>query len=103
MAYKVIITENALKQLESIADYLVYRLHNKQAAAGVLGDFEQICRELTYLATSMPVCNDRYLSNKGYRKIALAHYKYIALYQMKNDVVYVNGIFHMLENYSKKL
>lgn len=103
MAYKVVVTDNALRQLENITDYIIYHLHNKQAAGGILGDFQQACRDLTYLATSISICNDKYLAAKGYRKLALTHYKYLLLYQVRNEIVYVNGIFHMLEKYQDKL
>lgn len=103
MAYKVVVTKNALQQLENIIDYLVYHLHNRQAATGVIDDFQQACKELTYVATSIVFCNDKYLAAKGYRKLALAHHKYLLLYQVRNEIVYVNGIFHMLEKYRDKL
>ena len=51
----------------------------------------------------MQYCNDRYLAAKGYRKLALEKHNYVLLYQVRNDIVFVNGIFHMLENYRDKL
>lgn len=103
MDFKVVVTDNALGQLENITDYIVYRLKNKQAANGVLEDFQKAIKELRYIAMSMQYCNDRYLAAKGYRKLALEKHNYVLLYQVHNDIVFVNGIFHMLENYRDRL
>ena len=40
MDFKVIISQNAAEQLESILDYLVYKLHSPQAASNVLNEVE---------------------------------------------------------------
>ena len=40
MDFKVIISQNAAEQLESILDYLVYKLHSTQAASNVLNEVE---------------------------------------------------------------
>ena len=49
------------------------------------------------------LCEDPFLAGKGYRKIALEQHDYVIFYQLEADTVYINGIFHMLENYQKKL
>ena len=97
MDFKVIISQNAAEQLESILDYLVYKLHSPQT------EVEAAYTQLQYMAKSMPYCYDRYLLAKGYRKWPLSKHDYVLLYQVKDNVVYVNGIFHMLENYRSKL
>ena len=103
MDFKVIISQNAAEQLESILDYLVYKLHSPQAASNVLNEVEAAYTQLQYMAKSMPYCYDRYLLATGYRKWPLSKHDYVLLYQVKGNVVYVNGIFHMLESYRSKL
>lgn len=103
MAYKVIVTENAAQQVENILDYIIYRLHNEKAAIEILYEIEATYKSLEYLAESMAFCYDSYLKAKGYRKISLRNYDYVLLYQIVDDKVYVNGVFHMLENYRDKL
>lgn len=103
MEFKVIVTEHAAQQLENILDYLVYRLNSLQAASNLLNEVEAAYSKLEYMATSMPFCQDVYLRAKGYRKWPLSKHKYIILYQVKGANVYVNGIFHMLEDYQSKL
>lgn len=41
MDFKVVVTDNALGQLENITDYIVYRLKNKQAANGIFRGFSE--------------------------------------------------------------
>ena len=103
MAYKVIVTENAAQQVENILEYIIYRLHNEEAAIEILNEIEETYNSLEYLADSMAFCYDRYLKAKGYRKISLRKHDYVILYQIVDDKVYVNGVFHMLENYRDKL
>lgn len=103
MEYKVIVTENAAHQVENILDYIIYKLHNEKAAIEILNEIESTYKSLEYLADSMAFCYDRYLRAKGYRKIALRKHNYVMLCQIIDDKVYINGVFHMLENYRDKL
>ena len=56
MAYKVIVTENAAQQVENILDYIIYRLHNEEAAIEILNEIEETYNSLEYLADSMAFC-----------------------------------------------
>ena len=103
MRYKIVITEHADKQLDNILSYIVYRLKNHQAAEAVLIDVEQAYRILEENAESFAICEDPYLSSKEYRKISLQKHNYVIIYQVHEGVVYINGIFHMLEAYREKL
>ena len=103
MEFSVIVTEHAAQQLENILDYLVYRLHSPQAATNLLNEIEAAYHQLEYMPTSMPYCQDIYLRAKEYIKWPLSKHRYIILYQVKGANVYVNGIFHMLEDYQNKL
>ena len=42
---------------------------------------------------------DRYLSMKGYRVAMIPKMKYILVFDIRVDTVFVLGIFHQLENY----
>lgn len=103
MLYNVIITERADMQLDNIIRYIVYKLKNKQAASAVLDDVMQAYDELEKIAGSISICEDPYLAVKGYHKLALKKHDYVILFQIEENTVYVNGIFHMLENYRDKL
>ena len=103
MAYKLVISDNANQQLESILDYIVYRLKNNQAAKSLINDIEKAHAKLREIPEVFGYCNDRYLAIKQYRKLTLEKHDYVILYKVKGEVVTIYGIFHMLENYREKL
>ena len=45
-----------------------------------------------------PLIRDRYLSMKGYRIAIIPKTKYILVFDIREDTVFVLGIFHQLEN-----
>ena len=48
-------------------------------------------------------CRDSYLAKKGYREAVALQMDYIIIFDVRDDVVNVVGIFHQLENYQNKL
>ena len=89
MAYKLNVTEYAGELLDNIMYHLIYRLRNKQAAKHLLD-----CIDVIY---------DSYLARKGYREAVVPQMNYIIIFDVRDDVVNVVGIFHQLENYQNKL
>lgn len=77
MAYKIVLMQNAENDLNSFISYLLFEKKSEQAAGNLLNDFE---------AT----------------KVSLSH-RYFMLYRIKNDTVYVDNIFHELQDYENKL
>lgn len=103
MDYKIVVSQRANEQLEEMIAYIISKLQNKQAARAVYDDIMNAYDKLEYMAGTVAVCEDPYLAAKGYRRLALEHHDYVLLYQMDGNVVYVNGIFHMLEDYQNKI
>ena len=91
MTYKIVVSQRANEQMEEIIAYIMQKLQNRQAAKAVYDDIMNAYDKLEYLAV------------KGYRRLALEHHNYILLYQVDGNMVYVNGIFHMLEDYQEKI
>ena len=58
---------------------------------------------LEYMAETFGYCNDIFLADHGYRKIALSGHDYLILYRVKGTEVHISGVFHMRENYAQKL
>lgn len=103
MTYNVIVTQAAEDQLDAILDHVLRQFKNKQAARAILRDVEKTYEKLTYMADTLAFCNDPYLVAKKYRKCILETHNYLLLYQIQGNNVYINGIFHMLEDYPSKL
>lgn len=97
MAYKLNVTEHADELLDNLMYYLIYRLKNKQAAKHLIYD------RLEVNPFQFADCRDAYLAKKGYREAVVPQMNYIIIFDVRDDVVNVVGIFHQLENYQNKL
>ena len=82
---------------------VIASLGNKQAAKNVLDDFEDTIKKLKYVASSLNVCDNPRLQSLGYRRINFQQHRYFMLYRIENDVVYVDDIFHELQDYENRM
>lgn len=103
MGYKVLISNRAEEQLSAIIEYVAERLCNPTAAKAILDDIESAFNTLETIPEAFAVCEDPYLSSKGYRKVVLKEHNYVLIYRLQDDIVQVSGIFHFRENYIEKL
>lgn len=103
MDYRLIISERADEQLDNIIRYVADESQNQSAAAAILNDISAAYSKLSYMADSFAVCEDPYLASRGYRKYRLADHNYVILYFVDKETVYIAGIFHMREDYVRKL
>ena len=103
MVYKVVVTKDAEEDLDSFIRYLLLEKKNKQAAQSVLDDFEDTIKKLKYVASSLNVCDNPRLQSLGYRRINFQQHRYFMLYRIENDVVYVDDIFHELQDYENRM
>lgn len=103
MDYKVIVSELAEAQLDRIVFYILNDLNNIQAANSVLEDAEQIKLQLSHVAGSLKLCDHPRLSELGYRIIHFKHHQYNMVYRIQDDIVYVEGVYHDLQDYENIL
>ena len=103
MDYKVVVTAEAEEDLNQFIQYLLFAKKNKQAAKNVLDDFENTIKKLKYVADSLKVCDNPRLQSLGYRRINFQQHRYFMLYRIENDVVYVDDIFHELQDYENRM
>lgn len=103
MEYKVVLTAQAKVHFRQIISYLLYDLESLQAAANVTDDFEKTTTRLSYIADSLQFCNDKTLQAKGYRIIHFQKHRYLMVYRIDGDKVYVEGIYHDLQDYENIL
>ncbi len=50
-----------------------------------------------------PECRDAYLTKKGYHEAIVPDMNYMIIFNVRNDIVDIIGVFHQLENYQSKL
>ena len=99
MAYSVKVTASAEKDLDSIIGYLVNELCNRQAAIHLLDEIKRTYQILSETPLCYPACTQPLLH--GYRKTSVL--RYVLLYRVNKDTVFVERFFSQLEDYVHKL
>ncbi|MBD5157548.1 MAG: type II toxin-antitoxin system RelE/ParE family toxin [Butyrivibrio sp.] len=101
MDYKVVIAESAEKELDRFVTYLLFEKKSEQAVRNLLNDFEATKISLSNVAGSLKLCDNPKLKELGYRRINFLSHRYFMLYRVEENTVYVDGIFHELQDYEK--
>lgn len=103
MEYKLIITEYAEKSLDNLVNHLLIQLQNEQAVIHLLNGINAIYIHLRTNPCKFPISKNLYLANKGYREALVPHMKYVIVFRISDNTIYIMGVFHQLENYTSKL
>lgn len=103
MDYKIVLSIEAEEDLERFVAYLLYEKKSAQAARNLLNDFEKTKESLKDIAGSLKFCDNPRLRKLGYRRINFLAHRYFMLYRIENDTVYVDNIFHELQDYENKM
>ena len=99
MVYNIEITDFAFKQLDSILNYIINQLQNPDAAAAVMDDFDEAIIKLERSAGSLKPCEEAELAQHGYRRYHLARHRYVLLYRIDGRNVFIDRIYHELQDY----
>jgi len=99
--YEVIISPKALSLLDGYIDYIQYKLKNEQAAEAVWQDAVETEAELEKAAGSLNYCTKPILRELGYRSILFRRHRYVMLYRIEGRKAYVDGVYHLLQDYEK--
>lgn len=99
MEYKIVLTRRAQLDFRNITHYLLYELKSEQAAISVTNDMEKTIERLSYTAGGLKLCEDPQLRDLGYRTIYFKLHNYFILYRIQDGVVYVDAIYHDLQDY----
>ena len=99
MDYKVVVTVDAEEDLNNYIRYLLIVKKNEQVAKNVLDDFEATVQSLKRVAGSLKLCDNPRLRKLGYRRINFLSHRYFMMYRIDEDVVFVDNIFHELQDY----
>ena len=102
-SFNVIISPKALSQLNNYIDYLQYTLLNDQAAYNVWQDALETREQLSRVASSLKYCTHPKLKKSGYRAISFMRHCYLMLYRIVGSTVYVDAIYHQLQDYENTL
>ncbi len=103
MDYKVVVTRDAEEDLERFIKYLIIEKESMQAAENVLKDYDATIERLKHVAGSLKLCDNPRLSQLEYRRINFLSHGYFMLYRIVDNVVFVDNIFHELQDYENKM
>lgn len=103
MDYKVVVTKGAEEDLERFIKYLIIEKKSMQAAKNLLNDYDVTIESLKHVAGSLKLCDNPRLRQLEYRRINFLNHRYFMLYRIVNNVVFVDNIFHELQDYENKM
>ena len=103
MTYRIIETELALRDLESIIFYITSSLDNKAAATVFLDDVEKCYANLQTMPYMYNTCNAPRLRKLGFRKAFVKNYILVYRIDEQNGVVNILRFFHKRQDYDRWL
>ena len=103
LVYEVVVSEEALSDLQKCIRYLVNVKQNPQAAPSVLDDYEETVSALSSVAGSLKECDSPNMKARNLRRINFLHHNYFMLYLLEGQTAYITNIFHELEDADNKL
>lgn len=99
MTYNVIMTDQAQRQLDTYVGYLINTLCSEEAAVNLLARAEAAIESLSHSPASFAVCADPALKTHGCRKIFLPQSRYLFIYSIVKNTVFIEGMYHELQDY----
>ena len=96
-------TKDAREDLERFIQYLLVEKNSMQAAKNVLDDFDATIETLKHVAGSLKLCDNPRLRESEYRRINFLNHRYFMLYRIEEKMVYVDNIFHELQDYENSM
>ena len=103
MDYKVVVTRDAEEDLERYIKYLIIEKESIQAAENILNDYDATIESLKHVAGNLKLCDNPRLRGLEYRRMNFLYHRYFMLYRLVDDVVFVDNIFHELQDYENKM
>ena len=100
---KVVVTNDAKENMQEYIEYILYEKKNQQTAGSLLDDFEYTKDILAEVAESLKLCDNEKLRSLGYRRISFKFHRYFMLYRVEDTTVYIDGIFHELQDFENKI
>ena len=97
--YQVELTDSARRQLRTILEYLIFNLRNEQAYYSVKEDFLKTVEKLEYQAGIIAESEYEYLRIRNLRRMHFLSHRYVLLFRIYNEVVYIVEIYHESEDY----
>ena len=98
-SYDIEVTERAKDHFRGHISYIAGKLHNPDAAWKLRDALDKAVMELADHPETAPYCTDPALRSFGYRKKLIPSTRYLCVCRIENDVVWIEGIYHELQDY----
>lgn len=99
MAANVYLTQTALRERDHILSYLAEDVGSVSAAASVLDELDRLIGVLEAFPLSYRVSEDETLAARGLRVAPCG--RYLVLYRVIGDDVYLEHMFHGSQDYAR--
>ncbi len=103
MAYKLIVSEDAHRDVDEIVTYIAKELKNPQAASRFLDDVEQAYLRIADNPCLFALCHDERLQKQGYRKVVIRNYLVVYREDAEGNTVYIVRVLYGARDYTKLL
>ena len=97
--YKVVVTEEAKRQMKKCLAYIRYNLNNEQAYESLKSDYQDTVLELSKSVGIIAEDTDENLRKREIKRIHFLRHRYVMLYTIEDDTAYIVEIHHELEDY----
>jgi len=101
MAYKIVETELALRDLDSILAYIALTLANPSAAVSLANEVESCYADLEKMPQMFALCHDPRLRGLGYHKAVIKNYVMVYRVDEPARTVLVMRFFFGRQDYEK--
>ena len=101
MGYRIVETELALRDLDSILAYIAVSLANPAAAAAFADAVEDCYARLEEMPLMFELCRDPRLRAMGYHKAVIRNYVMVYKVDKSTKTVYVLRFFYGRQDYEK--
>lgn len=103
MTYKILVTKAADEQLESCIRYLLDKLKSEKAARHLVSGIAEVYRKLEHNPEIYKISSDPFIEKLKGHEVKIPGMDYRIIYKIEGDIVYILGIFHILEEYTEKV
>ena len=103
MPYKLIVSEDAHRDIDEITGYIARELSNVQAAISFLDGVEDSYRYIAESPNMYSLCADDRLHQEGYRKIPVKNYLVIYRVDEAEKRVFIVRVIHGFRDYARLL
>lgn len=103
MACKIVVTEDAERDIDGIIRYIISEFKNPSAAIAFLDNVEECYRNIESNPRMYALCHDERLFAMGYRKAAAANYLVLYKVTKDNSTAVIARVIYGGRNYSEML